>query len=111
MDHRKGNCAFGLLMLICVGAFLALPALAQHGQAEPGYYPKAFIGDTWQGNVTAVDDQAHTITLTYTKGSKSQILTVRFADGLAVNYTDGTSKAIKPSDIPIGSMALAYYTN
>ena len=84
---------------------------AQHGEAEPGYYPKAYVGDTWQGNVTAVDDQSRTVTLTYTKGSKSQVFTVRFAPGLAVSYSDGTSKELKPSDIPIGAMAYAYYTN
>ncbi|HEY6467048.1 MAG TPA: hypothetical protein VIY69_13705 [Candidatus Acidoferrales bacterium] len=84
---------------------------AQHGEAEPGYYPTAYVGDTWQGNVTAADDQAKTITLTYTKGSKSQVFVVRFAPGLAVKYSDGTSKELKPSDIPIGAMAYAYYTN
>ncbi len=84
---------------------------AQHGNAEPGYYPKAYVGDTWQGNVTAVDDQARTLTLTYAKGSKSQTFTVRLAPGLAVHYTDGTSEDLKPSDIPIGAMAYAYYTN
>lgn len=89
----------------------ATPLQAQHGEAEPGYYPAAYVGDTWQGNVTAVDDQAKTITLTYVKGSKSQTFTVRFAPGLAVNYSDGTSKELKPSDIPTGAMAYAYYTN
>jgi len=84
---------------------------AQHGEAEPGYYPNSYVGDTWQGNVTAVDDQSKTVTLTYTKGSKSQVLAVRFAPGLAVSYSDGTSKELKPSDIPIGAMAYAYYTN
>jgi hypothetical protein len=101
--------------IICV----ALPAMlvaftsrvqAQHGQAEPGYYPKAYVGDTWQGNVSAVDDQAKTITLTYTKGSKTQTFMIRLAPGLAVSYSDGTSKELKPSDIPIGAMAYAYYT-
>jgi hypothetical protein len=89
----------------------AFPAAAQHGQAEAGYYPAAYVGDTWQGNVTAVDDAARTITLTYTKGSKAQTFVIRFAQGMAVNYSDGTSKELKPSDIPIGSMAFAYYTN
>jgi hypothetical protein len=90
---------------------LTTPVQAQHGEAEPGYYPKAYVGDTWQGNVTAVDDQGKTITLTFTKGSKSQTFTVSFAPGLAVSYSDGTSKDLKPSDIPIGAMAYAYYTN
>jgi hypothetical protein len=87
------------------------PAIAQHGEAEPGYYPTEYVGDTWQGNATSVDDQANTITLTYTKGSKTQTFTVRFAKGLAVSYSDGTSKVLKPSDIPIGAMVMAYYTN
>ena len=82
-----------------------------HGQAEAGYYPAAFIGDTWEGNVTAVDDQARTITLTYTKGSKTQTFVIKFADGMAVHYTDGTSKDLKPSDLPISTSAIAYYNN
>jgi hypothetical protein len=103
---------FSVTFLALVGAvLLTTAASAQHGEAEPGYYPQAYVGDTWQGNVTAVDDQARTITLTYTKGSKSQTFTVRFAPGLAVSYSDGTSKELKPSDIPIGAMADAYYTN
>lgn len=87
------------------------PAHAQHGQAEPGYYPVAYIGDTWEGNVTAVDDQSKTITLTYVKGSKSQTFVIKLADGLAVHYTDGTSKDLKPSDLAVGTSAIAYYNN
>ncbi len=101
--------SLAILAFVVFGA--VTPAFAQHGEAEPGYYPAAYVGDTWQGNVTAVDDQANTITLTYTKGSKTQTFAVRFANGLAVNYSDGTSKVLKPSDIPIGAMVMAYYTN
>lgn len=97
--------------LLFVWLFSIVPAQAQHGQAEPGYYPIAYIGDTWEGNVTAVDDQAKTITLTYTKGSKNQTFVIKFADGIAVHYTDGTSKDLKPSDLPIGTSAIAYYNN
>lgn len=97
--------------LLLAWLVVLIPVQAQHGQAEPGYYPESFIGDTWEGNVTAVDDQGKTITLTYTKGSKSQTFVVKFADGLAVHYTDGTSKVLKPSDLPIGTSAIAYYTN
>lgn len=97
-----------LLLLIFLAAN---PANAQHGDAEAGYYPGSYVGDTWQGNVTATDDQSRTITLTYVKGSKSQSFTITFAAGLAVHYTDGTSKELKPSDLAKGSMAIAYYTN
>jgi hypothetical protein len=107
--NRRSGVLFAALFLAIF--LFARPAKAQHGQAEPGYYPAAYVGDTWQGNVAAVDDAGRTITLTYTKGSKTQTFVIRFAQGMAVNYSDGTSKELKPSDIPIGSMAFAYYTN
>jgi hypothetical protein len=110
MTYRSTQTFCKLAVIIFCSLFVAVSANAQHGQAEAGYYPAAYIGDTWQGNVTAVDDQARTITLTYTKGSKSQTFIIRFAPGLAVNYSDGTSKELKPSDIPIGAAAIAYYT-
>lgn len=100
-----------LVAFVITLVIFAASVRAQHGEAEPGYYPAAYVGDTWQGNVTAVDDEAKTITLTYTKGSKSQTFLIRFTPGLAVTYSDGTSKELKPSDIPIGAMAYAYYTN
>lgn len=102
-----GRFVLSLLLLCSAGG----TAFAQHGQAEPGYYPLSYIGDTWQGNVTAADDASRTITLTFTKGSKTQTFVLRFANGLAAHYTDGTSKDMKPSDIPIGAMAIGYYTN
>lgn len=104
---------FLIILVACVPvlSIVAVSVQAQHGEAEPGYYPNAYVGDTWQGNVTAVDDPAKTITLTYTKGSKSQTFLIRLAPGLAVTYSDGTSKELKPSDIPIGAIAYAYYTN
>lgn len=105
--------SLSIILVACVVTFtvFATSVQAQHGEAEPGYYPKSYVGDTWQGNVTAADDQAKTITLTYTKGSKSETLVVGLASGLSVTYSDGTSKELKPSDIPIGAMAYAYYTN
>jgi hypothetical protein len=108
--HLDWSFPAAVATLFFLQILLVLPVQAQHGQAEAGYYPGAYLGDTWQGNVTAVNDDTHTITLTYTKGSKTQTFDIRFAQGLAVNYSDGTSKAIKPSDIPIGAAAIAYYT-
>jgi hypothetical protein len=109
--HSRGHLIAVTLAVLALQSALAQPTVAQHGQAEAGYYPGPYVGDTWQGNVTAVDDAARTITLTYTKGSKTQTFDIRFAEGLAVNFTDGTSKQIKPSDLPIGATAIAYYTN
>lgn len=112
MNDRRSQITYICFSILLFAQFLAaVPAQAQHGQAEAGYYPAAFVGDTWAGNVTAMDDRSRTITLTYVKGSKTQTFTLRFATGLAVNYTDGTSKELKPSDIPNGASALAYYTN
>ncbi|HXA55870.1 MAG TPA: hypothetical protein VNU84_00450 [Candidatus Acidoferrum sp.] len=112
MDGRRIVMPYFLIALAAIVQSMFTPPLdAQHGQAEPGYYPPEYVGDTWQGNVTDVDDIQRTITLAYTKGSKSQTFTLRLAQGLAVTYTDGTSKQIKPSDIPVGAAVMSYYTN
>src|SRR5580693_5093046 len=51
---------------------LASSALAQHGTAENGYYPPGYNGDTWTGAILSANEQTSEITLSYTKGGKSQ---------------------------------------
>jgi hypothetical protein len=55
-------------------AFLVLCAgtsSSQKGKAEqPEYYPAGYTGNTWTGEVTAVDNDQRTLTLTYASGTK-----------------------------------------
>ncbi|MGH9776279.1 MAG: hypothetical protein ACRD50_15205 [Candidatus Acidiferrales bacterium] len=106
-----------LLVGICGAALLLACVQAsgqpQHGTAENGYYPPTYAGDTFTGIVTAVDDAARTITLTYTDPKHGK--TDTFVGVLDAEYTarwkDGTKHVVKPSDIPSGTKLEVYYTS
>jgi hypothetical protein len=53
--------------MLCVG-----PCAAQKGTAEPDFYPIGYTLDTWTGEVSAFDNQARTLTLTYGSGPKAK---------------------------------------
>jgi hypothetical protein len=42
--------------------------MAQKGKADPDFYPMAYSGDTWTGEVTSFDNDRRTLTLTYVNG-------------------------------------------
>jgi hypothetical protein len=67
----------------CVALVLAcgVVAAAQKGTAESGYYGMDYNGDTWTGEVTAVDNDKREITLTYTKGTKKENFIAVIPDG------------------------------
>lgn len=46
-------------------------SLAQKGQAEADYYPRGYSGDTWAGEVTAIDNAQRTLTLTNGSGKNA----------------------------------------
>ncbi|MGH9575474.1 MAG: hypothetical protein ACRD40_18345 [Candidatus Acidiferrales bacterium] len=98
-----------ILSYLMICAVAAMAGAAQRGQAPAGCYPFDYFGMTWSGAVTAVDDQNRTITLTLSKGSKTQTFVGTLADGFSVKYTDGTVKDLQPSDIPINAPAIAYF--
>ena len=95
---------FGLLLF-------ARHALPQHGEAESGYWPLGYHGDTFTGNVTSVDDDSRSITLTYTnpKNGKTETLPGSIVKPYTAKWKDGTLRQIKPSDIPIGTRLKVYY--
>jgi hypothetical protein len=76
------------IFLVAAGlVFLAAPshvAIAQHGQAEGGYYALDYHGDTWTGTLTAVDHEKDAITLTYVHKGKSKNFTGVFKHPLEV---------------------------
>jgi hypothetical protein len=51
-------------------------SLAQKGVAEADYYPLGYALDTWTGEVTAVDNEQRTLTLTYGKNKLTFIATI-----------------------------------
>ena len=84
------------------------PAIAQHGTAESGYWPMGYNGDTWTGVVTAVDDATREITLAYVGKKKTETFVCTLPDPFNVK-ANGTDRALKPSDIPLGTRLKIYY--
>jgi hypothetical protein len=91
------------LTLLCSGI-----SFAQHGTAEPGYYPSGFNGDTWIGEVTAVNEDTREFTLTYTKGSNTQTFVGVLPQGYTVKMKDGRDYEIKMTELK-GMRIRAYY--
>jgi hypothetical protein len=83
-------------------------ALAQHGQAEGGYYALDYHGDTWTGALTAVDHEKDAITLTYEHKGKTETFTGVFQHPLeVVDQYDRPAKA----HLQLGDSLTAYYVN
>ena len=91
------------LVLLCSGI-----AAAQHGTAEPDYYPTGFHGDTWSGDVTAANEDTREFTLTYTKGDKSETFVGVLPAGYTVKMKDGRDYVVKVTEL-IGMRLKAYY--
>jgi hypothetical protein len=81
---------------------------AQHGEAPDGYYPPGYMGDTWTGQVSAIDAAKREITLTATtkKGAES------FIAYLHENFTvqkNGKGVEVKMTDFSVGQTLRFYY--
>ena len=87
----------------------ASAAFGQHGAAENGYYPPGYQGDTWTGVVVSASEQTGEITLSYTKGGKSQTFVGVPEAGYLVHEHSGTTRPLKMSDIPIGKIIKVWY--
>lgn len=92
-----------VLTLLCTGI-----AVAQHGTAEPGYYPSGFNGDTWTGEVTAVTEDTREFTLTHTKGTDTKTFIGVLPKGYTVKMKDGRDYEIKMTEL-MGTRIRAYY--
>jgi hypothetical protein len=89
---------------------IAGSAFAQHGTAENGYYPPGYQGDTWTGVVLSANEQTGEITLSYTKGGKSQGFVGVPEEGYMVHEHNGPTRPLKMSDIPLGRTVKVWYT-
>ena len=83
-------------------------SVAQHGTAEPDYYPTGYNGDTWSGEVTAANEDTREFTLTYTKGDKKETFVGVLPAGYTVRMKDGRDYAVKVAEL-IGMRLKAYY--
>ena len=93
----------------CLVLVLMPQAFAQHGTAPSDYYPPGYSGDTWSGEVTSTNDETREITLTYTKGSKTETFTGVLQEGYKVKLKDGTSHELK-AEVSKGTHVMIFYT-
>jgi hypothetical protein len=106
LRRRNGMSKFVLsvtLILLCTGI-----SVAQHGTAEPGHYVSGFNGDTWTGEVTAVNEDSREFTLTYTKGSNTQTFVGVLPQSFTVEMKDGRDYRMKMTEL-MGMRLKAYY--
>ena len=98
-------------LILGLSVCLLLPVLAhaQHGTAESGYWPMGFVGDTWTGVVSTTNEETREITLTFTKGDKTQTFTGVLQDGYKVTPRDGSPHVLKVSEVPLGTRLKVYY--
>ena len=89
-------------------------------QAKRGYFfvpgPSAVDGhrqvghqDTWTGGVSATDDTARTITLSYANGEGTESFTASLPEHFKVRMSDGSAQELKPSALPVGMRLTLYY--
>jgi hypothetical protein len=97
-----------------VGAFLcfcsfAFVVSAQHGKSEKGgLYTFPYNGDTWTGEIVAVDPSTRDISLQFTdKKGQTEKFTARLLPGLAPYVKD--YKEQKVSSLNLGDKVVVYY--
>jgi len=97
---------------VVLAAFISLMVgsmEAQHGTASSGYFPMNYAGDTWTGEVSAVDETKREITLVY-KGKKGDETFVGvLQQGYQAKLKDGKTTELKLGMIPLGTRLRVYY--
>jgi hypothetical protein len=90
--------------------FATCPAVsAQHGTAEDGYYPDHYSGDTWTGIVASVSDNTREVTLTFTRGAKTESFVGILEKGYLAKPVKGAGRELNPSDLRLGIKIKVYY--
>ena len=93
----------------CFFLLLAEVLNAQHGTAPNGYFPMGYAGDTWTGELSAVDQANREITLVY-KGKKADEKFVGvLQQGYQVKLKDGKVAELKLGMVPLGTRLTVYY--
>ncbi len=86
---------------------VAATALAQHGTAPSNYYPQNYGGSTFTGIVTSTNSDQ--ITLSYAKGSKTEVFAGRLETGCSVPTKDKSDVKLHAADVPSGTVLTAFY--
>jgi len=85
----------------------SIMAVAQYGTAPNGNFPANYNGDTFTGTVTAAEGDQ--LTLTYTKGGKTETFVGKLGAGCSVPTTNKSERRMIASDIPQGTVATAFF--
>jgi hypothetical protein len=93
----------------CILLVLAGLLHAQHGEAGNGYFPIGYAGDTWTGEVSAVNDETREITLVYNGARKAETFVGVLEQGYKAKLKDGSLAEVKVSLIHIGRRMKVYY--
>jgi len=88
---------------------LSSAAFGQHGTAESGYFPIGYNGDIWTGVIAATNEATREITLSYTKGQKTETFVGVLEDGYKVKMKDGSLHELRLSEIQLGTRVTVYY--
>lgn len=100
-------------MRVRIETFLTIASLmpiivsAQYGTAPSNYYPENYSGSTFTG--TVAETAGDQVTLTFTKGSKTDRFTGVFETGCSVPSKDGSR--MMPTDIPKGTVMTAFFNS
>jgi hypothetical protein len=83
-------------------------AWSQYGSAPDGYYPTNYGGSIFMGKfVKGNPDQ--TLTLSYTKGSKTELFVGKLQKGCGVPTRDGSKTLMNAPDFPPNSVVTAFF--
>jgi hypothetical protein len=102
----RGGTVRRILTVLTTITFLPIIISAQYGTAPNNYYPDNYSGSIFTGIVTETGDNQ--ITLTFTKGSKTDTFTGLFETGCSVPARDGSR--MMPIDIPKGTAMTSFFT-
>jgi hypothetical protein len=94
-----------IVTLLTTIAFLPIIVSAQYGIAPNNYYPDNYSGSIFTGVVTETGDNQ--ITLTFTKGSKTDTFTGLFETGRSGPARD--DRRMIPTDIPKGTVMTTFF--
>lgn len=89
----------------CIVICLSAISLGQYRDAPNGYYPDNYMGATFIGEITDVNESQ--LTLTYTKKNKVETFTGRFEAPCSVPLKNG--RAMKTSELPKGTVLTAFF--
>src|SRR5215475_12803958 len=95
------------LRVAVLGLWLGLPASAQYGTAPPAPYPIGYSGETFTGTVVETGDD--TITLTSTRGRKTDKFVGRTAAICHMPVTKTTTEPLPLSQVQVGMVVTVFF--